>query len=322
MIQKLKSKLIKSIKSKRLNVFGLFFLLALFFLIITKLSNTYTETIQLDIILKNKPHAHRISNDSNQKIDITIKTHGFKLLSINIFQPKVAIDFKTDIALTKDSYVWTSKNAMTIIQTALGNSVEIISIQPESIVFSFEKMTVKKVPVRLKSNLKMMSGFDVSSDVKIAPDSISIVGSDKQVSKITSIATKTLDLKDVHSSFKQSVEIQNTEDLKKLSLSHKSIEISAKVEKFTEGVFEIPITISNLPESTQIIFFPKTISVVYYVSLANYKYIKPNDFRIECDYNSILNAEQSFLTPKLTKSPELIKSVRLKQDKVEFILMN
>src|SRR5690606_29404331 len=146
MMQKLKSKLIKSIKSKKLNVFGLFFLLALFFLVITKLSNTYTETIQLNIILKNKPQAHRISNDSNQKIAIIVKTHGFKLLSLNLFQPKLTIDFNSDMVLTNESYVWTSKKGMTMIQTALGNSVEILSIQPESITFSFEKMTVKKVP--------------------------------------------------------------------------------------------------------------------------------------------------------------------------------
>ena len=320
-MQKLKSKLTKSIKSKKLNVFGLFFLLALFFLIITKLSNTYTETIQLNIILKNKPQAQRISNDSNQKIAITIKTHGFKLLSLNIFQPKVTIDFKSDVTLTNESYIWISKKAMPKMQSTLGNSVDILSIQPDSLSFSFEKMTVKKVPVRLKNNFKMLPGYDISGDIKIAPDSITIVGSEKQVSKITSITTKILDLKDVHSSFNQSIEIQNNEDLKKLSLSHKNIKISAKVEKFTEGVFDIPVTISNLPESTQINYFPKTISVVYYVSLANYKYIKPTDFRIECDYKTILNSEQSFLTPKLTKYPGQIKSARLKQNKVEFILI-
>lgn len=321
MIQKLKSKLIKSIKSKKLNVFGLFFLLALFFLVITKLSNTYTETIQLNIILKNKPQAYRISNDSNQKIAITIKTNGFKLFSLNIFQPKVTIDFKTDMTLTNDRYVWASNKTMTKLQATLGNSVEILSVQPESLVFLFEKLTVKKVPVRLKSNFKMLPGYDISEAVKMVPDSITVVGSESQVSKIASVTTKTFELKDVHSSFKQSVDIQNSEDLNKVSISHKSIEVSAKVEKFTEGVFDIPVTISNLPDGKQINYFPKTISVVYYVSLANYKHIKSTDFRIECDYTTILNSEQSFLTPKLTKFPELIKSARLKQNKVEFILM-
>jgi hypothetical protein len=321
MMQKLKSKLTKSIKNKKLNVFALFFLLALFFLIITKLSNTYTETIELNIVLKNRPLEHKVVDGSTQKATMVVETHGFKLVSYNLFKPQLIIDFKTDITLKGDSYIWTSKMAMPNIKASLGKSVNILSIQPDSLIFSFEKMTVKKVPVRLKSNFKMLSGYDISGDIKIAPDSITIVGSEKQVSKITSITTKILDLKDVHSSFNQSIEIQNNEDLKKLSLSHKNIKISAKVEKFTEGVFDIPVTISNLPESTQINYFPKTISVVYYVSLANYKYIKPTDFRIECDYKTILNSEQSFLTPKLTKYPGQIKSARLKQNKVEFILI-
>ena len=319
-MQKLKSKLLKSIKSKKLNVFGLFFLLALFFLVITKLSNSYTETIQLDIIIKNKPQTHRISIDSNQKIAIALKTHGFKLLSFHFFKPHMTIDFKSDIILKNNSYVWSSKKAMPNLQATLGSSVEILSVQPDSLVFSFETMTVKKVPVHLSQNIKMMPGYDISGSIKLVPDSITIVGSEKQVSKIKLIKTKILELNDIHSGFKKIIDIQYIEELKSLSLSHESIEIYAKVEKFTEGIFDIPVTITNLPEAVQINYFPKTISVVYYVSLANYKYIKPSDFIIECDYNRVLNSEQTFFTPKLTKYPGQIKSVRLKQNKVEFIL--
>ena len=151
-MQKLKSKLTKSIKNKKLNVFALFFLLALFFLIITKLSNTYTETIELNIVLKNRPLEHKVVDGSTQKATMVVETHGFKLVSYNLFKPQLIIDFKTDITLKGDSYIWTSKMAMPNIKASLGKSVNILSIQPDSLIFSFEKMTVKKVPVRLKSN--------------------------------------------------------------------------------------------------------------------------------------------------------------------------
>jgi YbbR domain-containing protein len=321
MMQKLKSKLIKSIKSKKINVFALFFLLALFFLIISKLSSNYTETIQLDIVLKNQPQEHKVSISSNQKIAIEVETHGFKLLSYSLFKPQMTIDFKTDIILKNDKYVWTSKKAMPNIHASLGNSVNILSVQPDTLVFSFEKMKVKRVPVVLNSDFTLKSGYDMSSSIKMIPDSITIVGSEHQVSKIEVIKTKTVTLTNLHSNFKQVVEIQRSEHLKSLSLSHESVEISAKVDKFTEGVFDIPVTILNLPEDKRINYFPKTISVVYYVSLANYKYIKPEDFKIECDYMDALNFKQSFLIPKLTKFPRQIKSARLKQHKVEFILM-
>ncbi len=317
----IKSKIIKSIKNKKLNVFVFFFLLAFFFLIIVKLSNSYTETVQLRVVIKNLPQEHKVFVDSNQTIAVKIKAHGFKLLSLSVFKPRLVIDFKTDIVLNNNSYVWSSNHSMQNIVTALGNVSEIVLVQPDSLVFSFETMTVKKIPVIFNSDIKMLPGYDISGDIAVSPDSVIVVGSSRHVSEINDISTRILKLKDVHSDFKYVIGIHPSENLRQLDLSHEHVEISAKVEKYTEGIFDIPVTVTNLPDTLRISVFPKTISVAYYVSLENYKYIKPSGFKIECDYNTILNTEQTFLIPELVQYPEQVKRTRLKNSKVEFILI-
>ena len=64
-------------------------------------------------------------------------------------------------------------------------------------------------------------------------------------------------------------------------------------------------------------FYPKELSVKYFISLENYKKINPIDFRIEC----IFDSSESTLIPKLTKKPDFIKNSRLSSNQVQLIIL-
>lgn len=321
MLTKLKNKLLKSIKSRKLNVFGLFFLLAFIFLIVTKLSKTYTETIPLKISYVNLPEEHSLITTKDSVVKVVVKSYGFNLLPYVLFSQSLKIDFKNDVSLKNNQYVWQSKQNIQTINKQFKNSVEILSVRPDSLVFPFQTLTVKMVPVRLNSKIDFALGYDVVDNIKIKPDSVKVIGPKNLVSKVDYVNTKTLTLKNVNTSFEKVLTINFRPKDENVYLSEKSIKVSGEVGKFTEGLLEIPVSITNLPANTNINFFPKTITVIYYVSLDNYSKIKATDFKVECDFAEINNSNRTFLTPKLVKTPIQIKSARLKQDKVEFILM-
>ena len=321
MFNKLKAKLSKSIKSRKLNVFGLFFLLSFGFWTLTKLSKSYTETISFDIVYKNVPEQHHVNTDSTKKVNITVKAYGFNLLRYSFYKPTLEIDFKYDVVLKNKTYVWNAQQNEPKINSKFRNSVDILTVQPDTLRFPYQSLAVKKVPVRTDVSIEFASGYDMSSKIKVIPDSIRIIGSEKLVSEIDYVITKQLELKNVNSNIDRILDIETDEVLKHLKMSKKSVNIKGHVEKFTEGTFNVPVTIINLPSDTNINYFPKTIPVAYNISLNNYKLVKPLDFKIECDYNDISNTEKTFLIPKLVKVPELVKSARLKQKKVEFILI-
>lgn len=321
MLNRLKEKLVQSVKSRKLNVFGLFFLLALLFWALTKLSKVYTETIPFEIVYKNVPEHHHVEIDSSDKVQVTVNSYGFNLLPYFFYKPKLNIDFKLDVVRKNKNYVWNAQQNAPQIIAEFKNSVDVISINPDTLRFPFQSLTVKKVPVILDISLHFASGYDMSSKLKVIPDSIKIIGSEKKLSKISAVTTKALELKQLNSNIDKTVALELNDMLGQLKLSHKSIRIKGDVEKFTEGTFEVPVSIINLPANTKINYFPKTVPLVYNVSLNNYKLVKASDFRLECNYNEIKNTDKTFLTPKLVKSPEIVKSVRIKQKKIEFILM-
>lgn len=321
MFDKLKAKLSKSIKSRKLNVFGLFFLLSFCFWALTKLSKSYTETIAFEIVYKNVPEQHHVDIDSSKKIKVGVKAYGFNFLKYYFYKPTFQIDFKSDVVLKNKTYVWHASQNAPKVSEKFKNSVDVISIQPDTLRFPYQSLAVKKVPVKTDISIAYVSGYDMSSKIKVVPDSVRIIGSEKLISKITQVSTKKVELKNVNSNIERSLQIEMTDLLKKLKISDKNVTIKGEVEKFTEGTFNVPVTIINLPAETNINYFPKTIPVAYNVSLNAYKLVKPSDFRIECNYRDINNTEKTFLIPKLVKVPEIVKSARLKQHKVEFILM-
>lgn len=299
----------------------MFFLLSFCFLAVTKLSKNYTETISFEIVGKNIPEQHHVEIDSTMNINVTVNGYGFNFLRYYFYKPKLEVDFDTDVVLKNKTYLWNAQQNAPKIISSFKNSVDVISIQPDTLRFPYQALTVKNVPVRTDVSIDFSSGYDMSSELKTIPDSIRLIGSEKWISEIDYVTTKKTELKNVNSSIDKTLDIDMEEALKHLKMSTMSVTIKGHVEKFTEGTFDVPVTIINLPADTNINYFPKTIPVAYNVSLSNYKQVRPSDFRVECNYRDIANTDKSFLIPKLVKVPEIVKSARLKQHKVEFILI-
>ncbi|MBA6151145.1 YbbR-like domain-containing protein [Gelidibacter maritimus] len=321
MFNKLKKKLSKSLKSGKLKVFSMFFILSFLFLALTKLSKNYTETITFEIVYKNVPEQHHVDIDSTKKVNVSVNAYGFSLLKYSFYKPKLEIDFETDVVLKNKTYLWNAQQNAPKLSANFKNSVDVISIQPDTLRFPYQTLAVKKVPVKSNVSIEFAAGYDMSTTLKLVPDSIKIIGSEKWVSKIDYVTTKKTEFKNINSNIEKSLDIELNEALNHVKMSKKSVVAKGHVEKFTEGTFNVPVTIINLPSDTNINYFPKTIPVAYNVSLNNYKQVRASEFRVECNYRDINNTEKTFLIPKLVKVPEIVKSARLKQHKVEFILI-
>ncbi|OUS01085.1 hypothetical protein A9Q86_08115 [Flavobacteriales bacterium 33_180_T64] len=226
------------------------------------------------------------------------------------------------ITNSKDNtYIWLAEKGTYDLKQQLGQMVDIVSVKPDTLVLPYGILSFKKVPVVLKSKVNYASGYDALYGVKIRPDSVKIIGAEQEISKIDFVETIPFDLNEVKTNINEIVSLELLNASERLKLSEENIKITAEVEKFTEGTFEIPITILNIPNNVELNYFPKHIKVVYYLSLKDYKNIKVNDFRVECNYNDISKTEKSFFVPKLIVSSDKVKSARMKQNKVEYIFI-
>lgn len=315
--QKIKSKLKDFITSKKMNVFLLFFVLAFVILLLTKLSKEYTNTFIFSLHKINIPEDKVILLDSNQNLEITIKAFGFELLPYYLSKPTVNIDF-TDYRKKTDSvYIWTKTKNFANLHAQFSDRVELVNIQPDSILFRFDSYQVKKVPIQVPTDFTFGVGYDFSNTIKLEPDSVKVIGPQEIVSKIKLLKTDSLIIKDIKTNILQTVNIQNPNP--GIKLSHTKTTVSGVVEKHTEGTLSVPITIINKPENIHIKYFPKVVNVSYYTSLKNFNNIKKTDFIITCDYLNV-KGNTSFLIPKIERKPELVKYAKINQKQIEFII--
>lgn len=317
MIKKLKSKILASIKNKRINVFILFLLFAFIILIFSKLSKEYTNTIAFDIEKINVPIENVILNDS-LKLDITLKTHGFKWLKYYISKPKIKIDFNNDVDKKKHVFLWNKSKAY-LNNTQFDEQVELLNISPDKLTFRYDVNLVKKVPVKLNATINFDPGYDLSDKLISDPDSIVVIGPKILVSEINHLETEEAIFNDVKSNLEEVTKLKLPENTSDLKFSTNHVIIKAHVEKFTEGTLKIPVNIINAPKGTKIKFFPKEVNVSYYISLSHFNSVTNKDFEVVCDYTKTIG-DQSLLVPELVKSPKTVKNVKIDQQRIEFII--
>ena len=319
MVKKLKHKVLSSIRSGKFNVFLLFLLLSLVILFLSKLTKTHTKTIAFKVNTVNLPQEFVVLNTDSLLLDITLKAQGYKLIGYYFKKPNINFDFKGLEKLNDSVYYWDKKSDFFQLENNFDEGIEIAQVKPERLLLQFDINDVIKVPLVLNSRIEFAQGFDLSGNFQLMPDSVTIIGPKSEISKINFIKTDTLSLKNVNSDIFKRVRLSIPTELQKFKISSNSVEVSGLVEKFSEGTLKIPIVLKNVPVNTQIKTFPREVTVTFYTSLSNFNEVKAKDFKVECDYN-LVTKEKPYLEPKLVVKPDIVKSARVNQERVEFIL--
>lgn len=313
-----KQNIISYLKSKRLNVFLLFLILAFLFSVLSKLSQRYTHSFAFKINTINVPENHVVLNDSNAVMNIALNTYGFKHIKYYLKQPKIDVDFSS-LDKTPTQYRWTESNELSKIINQFDASINIENITPDTIVFRYDLNAVKKIPVRLVSNIKYSTGYDIVNTQKLVPDSVKIIGPKVMIDSIFEVYTKKMNLENINSNFSETIALDVSAFSKDVKISTRSIKVNGTVEKFTEGTIEVPVNIINVPENVKINYYPKSVPLVFYTSLSSFSSITPSNFIVQCDFNTIKS--NTYLIPKIVKQPNNIKYAKLNVKQIEFVII-
>ncbi|WP_132706075.1 CdaR family protein [Winogradskyella wandonensis] len=287
-------------------------------MILTKLSQTYNQEITLRVELSNLDDEVVILDDTT-RAKVVINAKGFNLLPYFFNASKsLKIDAQKDAQKTAKNFIYILRNNRYQIKKIFGNSIEISEVKPDTIFYNYDLLASKKVPVKFISEIDYALGYDVIDKVKLEFDSVKIVGSKKQIDTIQFLNTEVLELKGVNSDISEIVKLKN--DVEALDIIPNQLEVKGNVRRFTEGQFSIPVELINKPAEKTINYFPKDVDLIFYVDIESFKNVKKEDFKVVCDFNRFNYQEQRSLELQITKKPALVKSARLLQNKIEFII--
>ena len=301
---------------KTLNNFLIFLLISILFSTIVKLTKVHTKSISYKINLTDIPDDKIITNQSVDSIKITVSSFGFDFVKYYLSDQAINISSK-DIFDNSKSYVITQSNSYSQIDNFITPKFELISINIDSLFFNYDRLKTKNLPVILNSSINFSQGFDYFENFTIIPDSISVIGPELVLESINTITTKKLILDNLKSSINENLllDIQYTN----LKYSNKSVKLFIDVEKSTESILDIPVSIINVPKDIKLNYYPKMIKISFTVSLDNYQKYSSKDFKIICDFNQI--SLDGKLTPEVINQPNLIKNIRLINNEIQYVFL-
>ena len=293
----------------------------LIWLLIT-LSKEYITTISFPIEYGEISQNKLLLANQTKALEVVVKTNGFKILRTRFNTKSLLINLNTLISKKGTTYYLLLKSKKQSIKRQLPSGVSLQEIIKDTLFVKLGSLVTKKLAV--KSNLKISYhiGYDLSGEISLKPDSILVSGPENYISKIKNIELIPIVFEDVKTDFIRKVAVKAPEGIKDLKFNIKEVIVSGKIEKFTEGILNVPFKIINVPAGITINTLNKKVQVTYIVGLSSFNKIDENSFQIECDYAMSASNRLGYLIPKVVLKSSEIKSYKLIPNEINFLIQN
>lgn len=297
-----------------------FLIISFLIWLLIKFSKEYDSVITYAVNYTNIPQNRLLQETPTKEIDISIKATGFKILRSKFKNKKINLE-ASKLRKKKGSIFYIlPENQTSKIQKQLLSGVKVQEILQDTIFLNLGVLGSKKVALKPNLEIEFHIGYDLLEMISVSPDSIVISGPESQLKKINHLNLSKLSLKSVKENFTKEVTIAKSETKNNLKFTTTKATISGKVDKFTEGVLQIPFTITNLPKNTNLTILTENVEVVFIVALSNFAKVSEASFKIECDYSISEKNNLGYLIPKIIAKPNFIKSLKIVPTKIDFLI--
>jgi Uncharacterized protein conserved in bacteria len=313
--QKLKSFFL----SKDILSFLLFLALSSAFWFIHALGKEKETTISIPIRFVGLPLNVVVTNSPPEKIRINIKDQGLKLLDYSRSElTPLTIDLsrtfykKGEILITTEQLSGKIKKYLKMYP-----STTILDVHPDSILIQYQKLGLKKLPIRLVSNIQLMHQYMLSDKIKLEPEYVTVSGPKEVLDTLKAINTELVEYKELKDTVHAVCQLK---PVKLLRYSVRKVKLSINVEPFTERKVEIPVISINCPPNLSVRTFPAVVTATYTVGLSHFNSLYPNDIQVYLDYNELKIHNLSKQNLKIRNNTSYISNIRISPQEVEFIL--
>lgn len=305
------------IERKRLTVF----LTCLVFSVVTwlaiALSGKYRYKADTRITFIDAPDSkayHPLQDDS---VSLEVEGSGWQLLfsRLRINPESIEVSLRN---LNSKNYVVFS-NQLYRINSQLESHQRIISVSPDTLFFDFSRRKVKKVPVRLKRDFDFEKNFGISGPIKISPSRIVVNGAVEDVRNIQSWSTVPLKATKLKANFTTKLMLNTAPSSSSVDIYPQYIKVEVPVDRFTEKVLEIPVSVIN-GKAKDVKLLPEKVKVTMYVALSNYANLDRDSIVATVNLHDWTERGADQLPVSFIKIPKYTKILRVEPQVLDFFV--
>lgn len=302
-------------KSK-VQFFLIFVIISTSFWLLTRISNSYSGQVVFDLTYLNTPKGIVVER-APEKMMVTLEASGFQLLLYQVFGSRLKIDLQNTQLENERGFVNLIEQ-QNYLESQLADNTIISLLNSAQLEFQFKRLIQKKVPIQLVSDLGFKVGYNFMEPPKLIPDSVTVVGTGKELDKVLFISTQLLEKSSLESDFSETLRLQIPKEI--ISSSNQVVIVEGKITQFTELTFDLPVQVKNSPVGTKIRLFPKEVQIRVLLPMYLARTVQAEDFSVAVDYLEILEKGEKRIKVHLTKQPAFIQSFRLEPKFINYLI--
>lgn len=302
--------------------FFLFLLLSVMLWQFINLAQPLSVTKPVKLNFQKPSEAFQLTSDSIVQIDLRLTSTGLGLLFRAPFKRTYLIS-TGDMQQIDGNYFLLASDIENQLQKFFGESIRIEKLFASEVQLPIAPLATKSIPVHPNVKLSFKQNHLQVGDLEIEPSSITIHATKNNLEKLSHIDTQLLQLNNLSEDVDQEVPLDFS-GITYSGVSTNSVRIKAKVVRFSEMVFEVPILIPELSSGVKLEVFPPVAKVLCKAPAELLKTLDESSFvvSVNFDFGYSLSELPSRLPLKISSIPKDILEVSLLQSDVNFIIEN
>ena len=304
-------------KSREFLIFLFFVFVSFCFWLLQVLNDDYETEISIPLKMKNVPENVVLTSELPKDLKISVKDRGTVLVNYKLGQTiyPLIIDFAE--YLDKGNQVRIPSVALSKrIGSQLNQSTKLFAIKPDTLEFIYTRGEGKKVPVRMKGEVKAERQYYIS-DILYSPDSVMVYAPKEILDTITVAYTESLYIEHVSDTVRRRA---NLLPIKGVRFTPSKGDITFLVDVYSEKTVEVPVSGVNVPSDKVLRTFPSKVHVTFQIGLSRFKSVTADDFEVVVDYNDLFDGNDEKCQPKLVRVPSEVHHIRISPQDVDYII--
>lgn len=312
-------KLLSGLNQRKVKIFSLFLICSFLAWFLSNLSESYESRANFDLNYRNLPDTLLLGNNAVNTMEAKIRTSGFQFLYYKLNNKRIDIDL-SQVEQQRGRYTLGEDALKKQLERQLSQNISLLDLDRNQLVVDLYQVASKEVPIKARLDIQYQQNFIMDGPPTVSPSTVLVKGPQNEIDTLVQINTSEIKLADVSSDFSRDVLLVFPKNLSNSIFSINRTNVSGKVVKFSEKVYEVPVRTINFPAGYQVKTFPNSISVLCKATIEQLKVITSDDFEIVADYKQLANSNGNELFLKLSDKPEKIFGVRLLENRVNFVL--
>ncbi len=312
-------KVLHGLNQKKVKVFSLFLACSFLAWFLSNLSETYESRANLALNYRNLPDSLLLGKNSENEIEVKLRTSGFQFLFYNFVKKRIDVDV-SQVVYQNGQYVLADDALRKQIDVQLSQNISLLDLDRSRLLVDLYQVASKEIPIKPSLDLQFHQNYIMDGEPQITPDHVVVKGPESEIDTLNEIQTEPVQFTNLATDFSRDVPLVFPKGLDNSIFSVGRVNVSGKVVKFSEKVFETPITVVNAPEGYQVKTFPNAVTILCKATVERLKGISSSDFEVEADYAQLNGTNKNTLFLIITRKPKNIYDVRLSEKTVNFVL--